>query len=130
MSVADRIAAQAAAVDYAGQLTDTCTIQRYAVSAQGSHGTTGKPYSDLATDVACRYDAEAARVFVPGTDALTVEAIVFFAADQDVTQKDRLVDIVRNGTTILTGPVEVIAVGFPSGTTHHLEAKVGAVKGS
>ena len=132
MSVTSRIAAAAAAVDYAGLLTDTCTIRRYTASTQGSLGTTGKVWSDLDTSVACRYDEPpiwmAGREILLGTDMVTITATIFFAVGQDITQKDRISSVDRSGTTILTGPSDVILVLIPSGELHHIEAYLGTTR--
>ena len=126
------LATELAAVDYLGLLTDTCTIERYAASAQGSLGTTGKVWSDLDTGVACRYDEPpmwmAGQEILLGTDMVTVTGTIFFAIGTDITQKDRISAIDRNGTTILAGPTEVVWVMPPSGELHHIEAYLGTTR--
>lgn len=123
-----------AAVDYVGLLTDTCTISRAAEGTQGQYGTTPKAWPDLATSVACRYDEPpmfmAGQEIKVGNELIVITGTIFFLAAQDVKQNDRVTNLVRSGTTILSGPVELRWVFLVSGESHHKEAYIGYAKTS
>lgn len=127
--------AAAALVDYAGKLTDTCTIRRQAEGAQDPQsGQPIKTWSDLATLVECRVDD-----VLPGRNLgdyetkigkqiVAVDYIAYFDIDQDITEKDRVTTIVRNGVTLVSEEIGVLLVQAPGGFAHHKEVYLGETR--
>ena len=129
------MATAAAAVDFDGKLTDTCTIRRYAEGAQDPMtGQTAKTYSDLATLVDCRLDdilpgrrTEGYEITV-GKQVVKAVYLVFFDVTQDIAEKDRVMTIVRDGVTLVTDEIGVLLVQGPGGFAHHKEVYLGETR--
>jgi len=124
------MATAAAAIDYVGLLTDTCTIRRYAEGAKDEFsGQTIKTWSDLATGVACRADdiLKSKYEITIGKQIVQADYLVFFAVDQDITEKDKVRTVVRDGVTIIAADsndedgIGVLLVQTPGGLNHHKE---------
>ena len=129
------MATAAAAVDFTGKLTDTCTIRRYAEGAvDPMTGQTAKTWSDLDTLVECRVDD-----VLPGRNlgdyetkigkqVVGVDYICYFEAEQDITEKDRVTTIVRGGVTLVSEEIGVLLVQGPGGFAHHKEVYLGETR--
>ena len=118
------MATAAAAIDYISLLTDTCTIRRYTAGTEGSHGMTGDIWRNFATSVACRYDPSASGEVALGQEMVVRDAVLFLLVGQDITEKDRVRTIARDGTTLVAEDCDILAVQIPSGTNHHKEVSL------
>lgn len=123
------MAAAAAAIDYVGLLTDTCTI-RGDVGTGVKDEFSGKEivvWGDVATLVECRFDAViprgggAAYEIKIGKEIVKADYLVFFEVDEDITEKDRVTTLVRGGVTLISDEVGVLLVQVPAGFDHHKE---------
>ena len=128
-------AAEAAETDYTDLLTDTCTIRR------ATMGTTRDPYgnfvptwANLATGVVCRLDEAGGPWSAAGRETYTdknitvADYMLCLKWDQDITERDRVTAVVRDGITVVNNECEVILVSLAAGEVHHKEALLARVK--
>lgn len=120
-------------------LVHSCTIQRRNAGVNDS-GEDDGTYSDLATGVACRLSQLSERETAgsaagAATMGASVAGVVthkmFMEYGQDITEKDRVADVVnQNGTTIMSlGEVEGVNRD-PGGMQSHVEVLVREVRPS
>ena len=114
--------AAAAAIDYVGLLTDTCTIRRF--TDTGVKDDLGRPvvtWTSLATLVPFRLDDGGGREIIIGKEVVIADFAGFFKVTQDITEKDRVTDIVRDGVTLVSKECDIRLVETPGGLNHHKE---------
>jgi len=110
-------------------LTDTCTIQRYTKGSSSEWGTKPDEW-DLtwATGVDCRWDEMIGVEVKVGEQMVKVDGILFMKATQDITDKDRVTTIARDGSTIVPVLCAVKFVKTPGGVNHHKEVGLAFIR--
>jgi hypothetical protein len=109
-------------MSFLSRLTCTCTIERNTPAAASTEGHLPSSWAAIASGVWCSLSPIAAAEQKQNTQALLSTHKLFFQQGQDVTEKDRITNIVYQDGTADSAIFNILHVDRPASNLAHLEA--------
>lgn len=111
--------------EFESYLTDTCDVLRKATSgtdsASGRPAPAAIPWPVNEAGVACRLDTKGGREIMIGKEIVVADFTLFLLPDADILEDDRITNVIRDGSVIMSGTASVKLAQVPGGTNHHKE---------